>query len=110
MAVRGRAIRANPSKILRHACNTRERNFRVTALTTCLEPPLPAKETPGYPKRGTYRMDGRRLILAFDAGGADEALHIVRGDSRVLLLTDEQFRAFEQSATHDECVLARTGH
>ncbi len=63
---------------------------------------------PGYPRRGTFDIDGRNVRLAFADGGADETMHLHSHGSRILLLTDDQHTAWESSGRYDDCVLART--
>jgi len=64
---------------------------------------------PGYPKQGTYRIDGHTLIMSSDNGEPDVTLHIHQRDGSYLLLTASQTAMFEQTGRYDDCVLTRQG-
>jgi len=60
---------------------------------------------PGYPKTGTYRIDGQTVYLETDSGESMENMYLHRNGSRHLLLTGEQQRAWQESASYGDCVL-----
>ena len=63
---------------------------------------------PDYPRRGSFRLDGNRLELAFADGSAAQTLFLVQEKGgRLRLLTNEQRAAYERSGRVPECALSR---
>lgn len=60
---------------------------------------------PGYPRHGTYRVDGRELIMSFAASDDSKTMHLHRHEGRVMLLTEAESAQWEQSGRYDDCVL-----
>ena len=62
---------------------------------------------PGYPRLGSYEIDGQVVTLTVDDKAA-ETLYLHARDGRALLLTEAQHRALESGSRHDDCALTRT--
>ena len=62
---------------------------------------------PGYPRRGSYRIDGQVVTLTMD-NDVSETLYLHVRDGRALLLTEAQHQALESGGRHDDCALTRT--
>ncbi len=60
---------------------------------------------PGYPMRGSYRIDGQTLYMESDAGEAMDKMYLHRRDNRQYLLTAEQFEAWQTTGKHADCAL-----
>lgn len=65
---------------------------------------------PGYPKTGSFDIDGDRLVLRFDDGAETQVLHLQRSSGSLELLTDTQYVAWKKSNNYPDCVLARVGN
>jgi len=62
---------------------------------------------PGYPRRGTYRIDGHSIILNFSDDESIETLQLREHQGRYLLLTRPQAEAWDATGQFDDCVLTR---
>jgi hypothetical protein len=62
---------------------------------------------PGYPRRGTYQIDGHSVMLNFDDDESVEILQVHEYQDRYVLLTTPQAEALETSGQLDPCVLTR---
>ncbi len=60
---------------------------------------------PGYPMRGSYRIDGQVLQLESEAGEAMGKMYLHRRDNQQYLLTAEQFEAWQTTGTDADCAL-----
>ncbi len=65
---------------------------------------------PGYPMRGSYRIDGQTLYMESDVGEAMEKMYLHRRDNRQYLLTAKQFEAWQTTAKHADCALMLDGN
>lgn len=65
---------------------------------------------PGYPMRGSYRIDGQTLYMESAAGETMDKMYLHRRDSRQYLLTAEQFEAWQATGEHAECALMLDGN
>ena len=65
---------------------------------------------PGYPMRGSYRIDGQTLYMKSAAGETMDKMYLHRRDSRQYLLTAEQFEAWETTGKHADCALMLDGN
>lgn len=62
---------------------------------------------PGFPKKGSYRIDGHVVQLTFESDGAAESLHLHRRHGDILVLTDAENTAWEATGQYQACVLTR---
>ena len=67
----------------------------------------PVDPYPGYPKRGTYRLDGRIVAMTADGGERLEDLYLHRDGATYLLLTAADHAAWESGGTYPDCPLTR---
>jgi len=65
---------------------------------------------PGYPMRGSYRIDGQTLYMESAAGETMDKMYLHRRDSRQYLLTTEQFEAWQTTGKHADCALMLDGN
>ena len=65
---------------------------------------------PGYPIRGTYRIEENTLYLEPDTGKSMEAMYLHRRDKRYYLLTAEQFKTWEETGNYADCALMLGGN
>lgn len=65
---------------------------------------------PGYPKQGTYRIEGQAVHMESDAGEAMDKMYLHRRDDRYYLLTEEQFDAWKQTGRYADCPLMLGGN
>ena len=65
---------------------------------------------PGYPLRGTYRIDGQTLYMKSDGGESLENMYLHQRDNRQYLLTAEQFAAWENTGKDADCALLLSGN
>lgn len=65
---------------------------------------------PGFPLRGTYRIDGQTLYMESDAGESMENMYLQQRDNRQYLLTAEQFAAWEKTGKYAACALVLGGN
>ena len=65
---------------------------------------------PGYPMRGSYRIEGQVLFL--DAGPAESLanMYLQEYRKRVYLLTAEEFETWERTGTVGACALVFGGY
>ena len=62
---------------------------------------------PGFPKRGTYQLDGQMLQMKIADENSSETMYLNRHDGRALLLTEAQHALWASSGRLDDCVLTR---
>lgn len=62
---------------------------------------------PDFPKRGTYRMEGRTVHMSSRRGAPMPHMYLVSQDGRHYLLTAEQNRDWERSGQLPNCALTR---
>lgn len=62
---------------------------------------------PGYPKRGTYTIDGQTVYLASNGGQALDRLYLHERDGTYLLLTADENASWQQTGNYPDCVLTR---
>lgn len=62
---------------------------------------------PGYPKHGTYRLEGRSLHMNFESDDSAETLYTHQHGGEYLLLTAAEFEMWEKTGRYDDCVLTR---
>lgn len=60
---------------------------------------------PGFPVRGVYTIEDDVVSLVTDVGELAAELHIVRRPDQVYLLTDAEYRAWQQDGTVPDCAL-----
>ena len=65
---------------------------------------------PGYPMQGSYRIDGKVLMMEPASGEALEDMYIQQHDGRHYLLTGSQFETRENTGEHDNCALLLGGY
>lgn len=63
---------------------------------------------PGYPLRGTYRIDGETVHMRDESGEAVALMYLHREGDREYLLTAEQWKAREATGKYSGCALLRT--
>ena len=63
------------------------------------------KQFPGYPMRGTYRIDDETVHMESASGESMENMYLNQHDRRYYLLTAEQFEAWEKTGNYAECAL-----
>ena len=64
---------------------------------------------PGFPMRGSYRIDGQIVHMESAAGDAMEKMYLHTRDNRQYLLTAEQFEAWQKTGKHADCALMLNG-
>jgi hypothetical protein len=64
---------------------------------------------PGYPMRGSYRIDGQIVRMESAAGDAMENMYLQRWDNRQYLLTEAQFEAWQKTGKQADCALMLDG-
>ena len=62
---------------------------------------------PGYPKRGSYRLEGRAVVMTADGSDALERLYLHTENGAVQLLTAAEHAAWELDGTYPDCPLTR---
>ena len=65
---------------------------------------------PGFPLKGSYRIDGQTLHMESDAGVSVEEMYLHRHENRQYLLTAEQFEAWQETGTYAGCALMLDGN
>ena len=60
---------------------------------------------PGYPMKGTFRIDGQSVYLKSDAGESVQTMVLHERNKRHYLLTAKQFAELESSGKFPECAL-----
>ena len=64
---------------------------------------------PGFPMRGSYRIEGQIVYMESAAGDAMEKMYLHTRDNRQYLLTAEQFEAWQKAGKHADCALMLNG-
>ncbi len=64
---------------------------------------------PGYPLRGTYRIDGQTVTMESASGEAMENMYLHRHDDRYYLLTAKQSEALDKTGKYAACALMLGG-
>ena len=64
---------------------------------------------PGFPMRGSYRIEGQIVRMESAAGESMEHMYLYRRDNRQYLLTEDQFEAWEKTGKHADCALMLDG-
>ena len=64
---------------------------------------------PGFPMRGSYRIEGQTVYMESDGGESLEHMYLQRRDTRQYLLTAEQFEAWEKTGKDADCALMLDG-
>jgi hypothetical protein len=64
---------------------------------------------PGFPMRGSYRIEGQIVYMESAAGDAMEKMYLHTRDNRQYLLTAEQFEAWQKTGKHADCALMLNG-
>ena len=62
---------------------------------------------PDFPKRGTYRIDGRAVYMRTHSGESMDTLFLHRNGDRYSLLTEKEDAAWQKTGQYDRCVLTR---
>ncbi len=64
---------------------------------------------PGYPLRGTYRVDGQEVQMQAESSAAIAPMYLHRDGDRQYLLTTEQWQAREATGEFSGCALVLGG-
>jgi len=64
---------------------------------------------PGYPMRGSYRIEGQTVYMESDAGEPIDKMYLHRRDNRQYLLSADQFEAWEDTGMYADCALMLDG-
>ena len=64
---------------------------------------------PGFPMRGSYRIEGQIVHMESAAGDAMEKMYLHTRDKRQYLLTADQFDAWQKTEKHADCALMLNG-
>ena len=64
-----------------------------------------ADRFPGYPLKGTYRINGQIVVMTSADGEAMENMYLHRRDADSYLYTAEQFEHWKKTGEHAECAL-----
>jgi len=65
---------------------------------------------PGYPLRGTYRVNGQMVLMESEQGEQMESMYLSRQGDRNYLYTAMQFEVLEASGKSPECALSLGGN
>ncbi len=65
---------------------------------------------PGFPMKGSYRIEGQTLHMEPDTGVSVEDMHLHRHENRQYLLTAEQFDAWQETGSYAGCALMLDGN
>ena len=60
---------------------------------------------PGYPMKGSYRIDGQSVHMTPESGAAVQPMFLHEEDGRHHLLTADEFAAWEATGSYAECAL-----
>jgi len=60
---------------------------------------------PGFPVRGVYTVEDDVVSLVTDVGELAAEMHVVRRPDQVYLLTEAEYRAWQQDGTVPDCAL-----
>jgi hypothetical protein len=63
---------------------------------------------PGYPLRGSYRIDGQLVRMKSAAGAAMPPMFLSRRDEQRYLMTVDEFSAWEKTGAYGDCTLQLT--
>ena len=66
----------------------------------------PVDPFPGYPLRGSYRIEGRTVLMTTADGEALAPMHLLRDAGTVFLYTAAEFDAFLANGERASCPLA----
>ena len=64
---------------------------------------------PDYPRRGSYSLSGRKLVLTTDDGESLPALYLVRQNNRFYLYTEQEHAAWDRTGETAKCALVQGG-
>ena len=64
---------------------------------------------PGFPMRGSYRIEGQIVHMESAADDAMEKMYLHTRDNRQYLLTAEQFEVWQKTGKHADCALMLDG-
>ncbi len=64
---------------------------------------------PGFPMRGSYRIEGQIVHMDSAAGDAMKKMYLHSRDNRQYLLTAEQFDAWQKTGEQADCALMLNG-
>ena len=62
---------------------------------------------PGYPLRGTYRLEGDVVVMETAGGEAMESMYLHQHDDHTYLYTAKQFDAFKSTGQAADCALVQ---
>lgn len=62
---------------------------------------------PGYPRQGSYSVDGKELSIELSGEDQPRRLHILVDGKRLMLLSEEQHAEWRRTGRYDECALTR---
>ena len=65
---------------------------------------------PGYPMRGTYRIDGETVTMESASGEVLENMYLHQDEGRYYLLSGKQLKAWRATGKYAECALTLGGH
>ncbi len=60
---------------------------------------------PGYPLRGSYRINGQTVRMTTGDGSAMDNMYLHRHEGNWYLYTAEQFEQWQATEAHDDCAL-----
>ncbi len=60
---------------------------------------------PGYPMRGSYRVEGQAVYLEPDTGGSLQHMYLHRHRNNYYLLTADEFKLWEKTGNIADCTL-----
>ena len=62
---------------------------------------------PGYPMRGSYRIEKQMLYLQPNSGDQVPVMYLQQHENRFYLLTADEFAAWEKTGNYADCTLQR---
>jgi len=65
---------------------------------------------PGYPMRGTYRINGQMVLMESEQGEEMEKMYLYRRDDQNYLYTLKQYEVLQASGTSPKCALVLGGN
>ncbi len=60
---------------------------------------------PGYPMRGSYRIEEQTLYLQPDSGDQVPVMYLQQHENSFYLLTEDEFAAWEKTGNYADCAL-----
>ncbi len=63
---------------------------------------------PGYPMRGSYRIENQTVYLESGSGEPLQAMYLHRHEDSYLLLTADEFADWEKTGNYADCTLQLT--